>query len=406
MRPGWSRNGSRDVNAEWPERGAGNMKRRLMIVVTEDRYFWSHRIGLAIAAREAGYEVTVVTGVGEYGDRIRALGIGLVDVGFARERLSPWTNLGVVRVLCDIYRRWAPHLVHHVAIKPVVLGSLAAARTGVPAVVNALTGLGTALISDHPRARLVRPILRPALGWAMRRPRSCTIVQNPENARFVKSLGVPPERISLVRGAGVDIQRFRPGPEPEGPVRVTMVSRLLWDKGVREFVEAAPLVRRTRDDIVFTLVGAPDEGNPTAVPSEEARSWDVEGILEWWAHRDDVEDVLARSHVAVLPSYGEGLPMTLLEAAACGRPIIATDVPGCREVVAHGRNGLLVPPRDPRALADAILTLVDDPARRAAMGAQGRRRAETEFAAERINAQTLLVYEQALAAAGKGRARA
>ena len=382
------------------------MKRRLMIVVTEDWYFWSHRVGLAVAARDAGYEVVVVTRVGEYGDRIRALGLDLIDVGFARERLSPWANLGAVRVLCDVYRHGAPHLVHHVAMKPVVLGSVAAARTGVPAVVNALTGLGTALISDHPRARLARPILRSVLGWAMRRPRSHTIVQNLENARFVKSLGVPRERISLVRGAGVDIQRFRTGPEPEGPIRVTMISRLLWDKGVREFVEAASLVRRTRSDIVFTLVGAPDEGNLTAVPLGEAQAWDADGILEWWGHRNDVEDILGRSHMAVLPTYyGEGLPMTLLEAAACGRPIVATDVPGCREVVRHGRNGLLVPPRDPRALADAILTLVDDPARRAAMGAEGRRRAETEFAAERINAQTLLVYKQALAAAGKGRTR-
>jgi len=377
------------------------MKRRLMIVVTEDWYFWSHRIGLAMAARDAGYEVTVVTRVGDFGDRIRSLGLGLVDVDFARGRLSPWPNLGTVRVLRDVYQRWAPHLVHHVALKPVVLGSLAAAHTGVPAVVNALAGLGTVLTSDHPKARVARPILRPALGWALRRPRSRTIVQNPENAEFAKSLGAPPERISLVRGAGVDIQRFRPRPAPDGPIRVTMVSRLLWSKGVREFVEAASLIRRTRDDIVFTLVGAPDEVNLAAVPSEAARSWEADGIVEWWAHRDDVEDVLARSHMAVLPTYyGEGIPKTLLEAAACGRPIVASDVPGCREVVAHEENGLLVPPRQPRALADAILALVDDPARRAAMGAKGRKRAETEFAADRINAETLLVYEQALAVAG------
>ena len=371
-RPGWNRNDSRDANAGWPEGGSGNMKRRLMIVVTEDWYFWSHRADLAVAARDAGYEVTVVTRVGEYGDRIRARGLGLVEVDFARGRLSPWANLRTVRALCDVYRRWTPHLVHHVAMKPIVLGSLAAARTGVPVVVNALAGLGTTLTSDQAKVRLVRPVLRSALGWSMRRPRSRTIVQNPENAGFVKSLGAPPERISLVRGAGVDIERFRPHPEPEGPVRVTMVSRLLWSKGVREFVEAASLVRKTRDDIVFTLVGAPDEGNLAAVPSEEARSWDADGIVEWWAHRDDVAEILARSHVAVLPTYyGEGIPMSLLEAAACGRPIVATDVPGCREAVHHGENGLLVPPREPRALADAILALVDDPARRAAMGTEG-----------------------------------
>ena len=381
------------------------MRRRLMLVVTDDWYLWSHRIGLAEAARDAGYEVTVVTSVREHGERIRALGLALVPVDFARGRLSPWANLCTVRALCGIYRRWEPHLIHHVAIKPIVLGSLAAAmaRVRVPAVVNALAGLGTALISDHVEARLARPALRSALAWAMRRPRSRTIVQNAENAKFVESLGVRRERISLVRGAGVDVRTFRPRPEPEGPIRVTMVSRLLWDKGVREFFEAATLVRRVREDIVFSLVGAPDEGNPTSVLREQLRSWtaDGDGAVEWWGHREDVADVLAGSHIAVLPTYyGEGVPKTLLEAAACGRPIVATDVPGCRTVVRHGRNGLLVPARDARALADAAMALADDPARRAAMGMEGRRRAETEFASDRIHAETLEVYERALASAG------
>ena len=165
------------------------------------------------------------------------------------------------------------------------------------------------------KARLARPALRPALGWAMRRPRSHAMVQNPENAKFVESLGVRPERVSLVRGAGVDVRRFRPRPEPAGPVRVTMVSRLLWDKGVREFVDAAMLVRKARGDVLFTLVGAPDEGNPTSVPSEEVRSWVADGLVEWWGYREDVAEVLVGSHVAVLPSYyGEGIPKTLLEA--------------------------------------------------------------------------------------------
>ena len=378
------------------------MTYRLMLVVTDDWYLWSHRIGLAVAARDAGFEVTVATREGEYGDRIRALGVDLVDVDFARGRLSPWANLHTVRKLSDIYRRREPHLVHHVAIKPIVLGSIAAARERVPAVVNALAGMGTALTSSHVKARLARPVLRPALAWAMRRPRSHAVVQNAENAKFVESLGVRPERISLVRGAGVDVRTFRPQPEPDGPIRVTMVSRLLRDKGVREFVEAASLVRKVRGDIVFTLVGAPDEGNPTSVRTEEVRSWAADGLVEWWGHREDVADVLAGSHVAVLPTYyGEGVPKTLLEAAACGRPIVATDVPGCREVVRHGGNGLLVPPRNAPALSNAIMALAGDPARRAAMGAAGRRRAETEFAAESINEETLRVYERALAAAGK-----
>ena len=374
------------------------MTHRLMLVVTEDWYLWSHRIGLAVAARDAGYDVTVVTRVGEHGERIRALGLNLVNVNFARGLLSPRANLRTVRKLCAVYRRCEPHLVHHVAIKPIVLGSAAAAWARVPMAVNALTGLGTALISGNVKARVARPALRSVLGWAMRRSRSHTMVQNPENAKFVESLGVRPERISLVRGAGVDVRRFRPRPEPGGPVRVTMVSRLLWDKGVREFVDAAMLVRKVRGDVVFTLVGTPDEENPASVPSEQVRVWAAAGLVEWWGYREDVADVLARSHIAVLPTYyGEGVPKTLLEAAACGRPIVATDVPGCREVVRHGGNGLLVPVRDARALADAIMALAGDPARRAAMGAEGRRLAETEFAAERINQETLQVYERALA---------
>ena len=378
------------------------MKRRLMFVITEDWYFWVHWIGLAEAARDAGYEVTVVTTVREHGERIQALGLDLVHVDFARGRLSPRANLRTVLALRGIYRRLEPHLVHHIAIQPIVLGSVAVAQVRGLAVVNALMGLGAGLTSGHIKARLVRPMLRPALAWAMRRPRSRTVVQNAENAKFVESLGVRRERISLVQGVGVDVWTFRPRPAPAGPIRVAMVSRLLWDKGVREFIRAAALVREAREDVVFTLVGAPDEGNPTSVPREQLRSWAADGLVEWWGYREDVADVLAGSHIAVLPTYyGEGVPTTLLEAAACGRPVVATDVPGCRTAVRHGINGLLVPARDARALADAVTALADDPARRAAMGAEGRRRAETEFASERIHAETLLVYERALASVGR-----
>ena len=378
------------------------MKRRLMFVITEDWYFWVHWIGLAEAARDAGYEVTVVTTVREHGERIQALGLDLVHVDFARGRLSPRANLRTVLALRGIYRRLEPHLVHHIAIQPIVLGSVAVAQVRGLAVVNALMGLGAGLTSGHIKARLVRPMLRPALAWAMRRPRSRTVVQNAENAKFVESLGVRRERISLVQGVGVDVWTFRPRPAPAGPIRVAMVSRLLWDKGVREFIRAAALVREAREDVVFTLVGAPDEGNPTSVPREQLRSWAADGLVEWWGYREDVADVLAGSHIAVLPTYyGEGVPTTLLEAAACGRPVVATDVPGCRTAVRHGINGLLIPARDARALADAVTALADDPARRAAMGAEGRRRAETEFASERIHAETLLVYERALASVGR-----
>ena len=379
------------------------MTLRLMLVIAEDRYLWSHRIGLAAAARDAGYDVTIVTRVSEHRHGIRTPGMTLIHVDLARGSLSPPRNLRAVHHLCAVYRRWRPHLVHHVGVQPIVLGSVAAAMAGAPMAVNALTGLGTALMADSMRVRLVRPILRSALGWALCRSRSHTIVQNPDNARFVESLGVRPERISLVRGAGVDIRRFRPTPEPENAIRVTMVSRLLWDKGVREFVDAAALVRNAREDVVFTLVGAPDEGNPTSVSSRQVRLWADDGLVEWWGYREDIADVLASSHIAVLPSYyEEGIPMALLEAAACGRPIVTTDAPGCREVVRHGVNGLLVPVRDARALADAVVALVDDPARRAAMGTESRRRAQEEFTVERIHQETLQVWERALSSTACG----
>ena len=215
---------------------------------------------------------------------------------------------------------------------------------------------------------------------------------------LVKSLGVRTEHVAVVKGAGVDIRRFTPRLEPEGPVRVTMVSRLLWAKGVGEFIEAASAIRKTRKDIVFTLVGVPDKENPGAVPYKQAAAWRATGIIDWWGYREDIADVWAHSHIAVLPSwYREGLPSALLEAAACGRPIVTTDVPGCRQAVCHGENGLLVPARDARALADAIVALADDPALRVSMGAAGRRRTEIEFSAARVHAETLQIYEQALA---------
>ena len=375
----------------------GSVTRRIAYVVTEDWWLWSCWAGLVKAARDTGYEVTVVTRVHEHGECIRALDLELVDMDFGRGQLSPRINLRTLRRLHEIYCRIQPHLVHHIALQPVVLGSTAAVLSGEPAVVNTIAGMGHVLASNSIGARAMRSALLPMLGWALRR--SHTIVQNPDDAALlVESLGVRAEHVAVIKGAGVDIKRFTPRLEPEGPVRVTMVSRLLWAKGVGEFIEAASAVRETRKDLVFTLVGAPDKENPRAVPYEQAAAWRAAGIIDWWGYREDIANVWARSHIAVLPSwYREGLPSALLEAAACGRPIVTTDMPGCRQAVRHGENGLLVPIRDARALADAIMTLADDPALRTSMGAAGRRRAEVEFAAARVHAETLQIYEQALA---------
>lgn len=372
------------------------MKRRLVFVTTEGRWLWLHWTGLLKAACAAGYDVTVVTRVGEHEEQFRELGFDFLNIDFGRGRLSPTINLRNLRRLYTIYRRIRPDLVHHVALQPTVLGSAAAFLAGIPAVVNTIAGMGHVLASGSLRSRLLKSLLLPTLGWVS--CRSHTIVQNPDDAKvFVRQLGAKAERVTVVRGVGVDLQRLTPSPEPEGPVRVAMVSRLLWTKGVGEFIEAASSVRKLRKNIIFTLVGVPDEGNPAAVPHCQVKAWVAANLVEWWGLQNDIAGVWSRSHIAALPSwYREGLPTSLLEAAACGRPIVTTDMPGCREAVRHGNNGLLVPIHDPQALSEAIITLADDPARRTAMGAAGRLLVEKDFGSLQINEETLEVYERAL----------
>ena len=370
---------------------------RIALVISEGWWLSLHWIGLAEAARDAGYEVTVVTCAGKHGERIRARGFNLIDIDFHRGRLSPWANLRTLCRLRAVYRQLRPHLVHHFSMQPIMLGAVAAALSGRPAVVNMIAGMGYLMDSGSVRARLLRCLLLPALSLALRR--SHTIVQNPDDAAFVKSCGVQSERVSVIRGTSVSLRHLSAHPEPEGPVRVTMVSRLLWSKGVCEFIDAAAaIVHAMRESVVFTLVGAPDEKNPDSVPPERLSAWASTGVVEWWGYRRDIADVWARSHIAVLPSYyGEGLPTVLLEAMACGRPIVTTNMPGCREAVNHGVNGLLVPPCDARALAAAIRELANNPVSRATMGAAGRRLVETEFdGATRSCEEVLQMYKRAL----------
>jgi glycosyltransferase involved in cell wall biosynthesis len=227
-------------------------------------------------------------------------------------------------------------------------------------------------------------LLRPA--------RVQVIVQNAHDARAVAALQVARERIVTIPGSGVDLVRFAPSEEPTGPVVVAMVSRMLADKGVVELVEAARQVKAALPQVQVLLIGPPDPDNPASVPEAQLRAWSGQGVVRWCPGTDDVPAVWARSHIAVLPSYREGLPKSLLEAAACGRAIIASDVPGCSDVVVHGETGLLVPPRDAAALARAIARLAGDPALRRRLGDAARARVERLFAEPQVIAQTLALY--------------
>ncbi|OIR06778.1 N,N'-diacetylbacillosaminyl-diphospho-undecaprenol alpha-1,3-N-acetylgalactosaminyltransferase [mine drainage metagenome] len=369
---------------------------KLLFLVTEDWYFCSHRLPVARAAKAAGYEVVVATRVSAHADAITAEGFKLIAIGLRRSSRNPWRELGAILEIAGIYRRERPDLVHHVALKPALYGAIAARLARVPAVVNALAGLGFVFASASRKARLLRPWVVGALRLSIDAKGSALIVQNPDDRKMLVEAGVVrAARVRLIRGSGVDIRRFALSPEPAGTPLVMLPSRLLWDKGVGEFVAAAKLLRERGVAARFALVGDSDPETAAAIPVGQLQAWQSGGAVEWWGRREDMPAVLASSHVVCLPSYrGEGLPKVLLEAAACGRPLVATDVPGCREIVIDGGNGLLVPPRDAPALAEAIGRLLADPGLRAAMGRRGRELVETEFSEERVVAQTLALYRE------------
>jgi glycosyltransferase involved in cell wall biosynthesis len=365
--------------------------KKLCFFVTEDWYFVSHRLPLAVAAKAAGYDVSVATRVRRHGDTIRAAGVRVIPFENARAGLNPLRELLTLVRLIRLWVRERPDIVHHVAMKPVLYGSIAARVAGTPRVVNALAGMGWLFTSSTGLARWLKPAVRWALGRLLRR--GVVLVQNQDDAQLLARLGVPARGIVRIAGSGVDLQRFAPQPEPEGMPIVLLPSRLLWEKGVREFVAAATLIRQRGVRARFILAGEPDLANPSAVPASDIAAWVAAGIVEHAGWVEDMPAALAGSTIVCLPSfYGEGIPKSLIEAAAAGRAIVTTDTPGCREIVHHGDNGLLVPPRDAQALADALQNLLTDRQLRLQMAARGRARAEQEFGMDAIVHQTLALY--------------
>jgi glycosyltransferase involved in cell wall biosynthesis len=365
---------------------------RLLFVVNWDWFFLSHRLPIARAALGAGYDVSVAAVDTGRGGEISAAGLHFLPLELDNGGMNPFHDAALAGRLLRLYRQQDPHIIHHVTIKPTIFGSLAAHLMPRAHVVNAISGLGSIFLGGR-RARFVRPGVELLYRGVLRHPRSRTIFQNTDDRdTFVRRRLVEPRRTVLIRGSGVDCTVFSYAPEPAGPPLVLLPARLLGDKGVREFAAAAAAVRAVRPAVRFALAGAPDPANPSAISADELAAWQRAGTVECWGHRTDMPAVLRAAHVVVLPSYREGLPKVLLEAAATGRPVVTTDVPGCREVVRHGENGLLVPPRDHRALAAAILELVDDAALRRRQGEAGRRIARREFAVQRVVAEHLELY--------------
>ncbi len=372
-----------------------NPQTRLLFIVNSPNFFLSHRLNLALAARRIGHEVHVATAEG---DSIRAItDQGLIHhtVPLSRSGQHLGRELASIFALRRLMKRLAPDLVHLVTIKPVLYGGVAARLAGVPAVVAAVSGLGTVFVAQGGRAALVRHMVRMLYRAALGHRNLAVIFQNPDDRAALTNIGAVQEhQARLIRGSGVALANCPLVPEPEGPPVVTMAARLLRDKGVVEFVEAARLLARRGVAVRFRLIGSPDPGNPTSITPDELTVWEKEGLVELPGYLTDIPSQYAQSHIVCLPSYREGLPKSLVEAAACGRVVVTTDVPGCRDAIDPGKSGVLVPPRDAMALADAIQCLVENSEERRAMGRAGRELAEREFAIERIVDAHLAIYRE------------
>ena len=377
---------------------------KLLFLVTEDWYFCSHRLPAARAARAAGFEVVVATRVRAHGDRICDEGFALRPIGW-RRRGDGLVGAGrAISEIAGLYRAERPDLVHHIALKPVLFGAIALRRAfpgreGAPVAIDSIMGLGSRFSAASFAARLRRPSLGIAVRLAAGRERGWVIVQNPEDRDALTTLGIAPQRIVMIRGSGVDCDHFRALPDPDATtVTVALVSRMLRAKGVLDAAAAIGVLRGRGIAVELLLAGPTDPDNSGSLTPETLNALGAaDHGIEWLGPIADVRAVWRRAAIAVLPStYGEGLPKALLEAAACARPIIASDVPGCREIVRSGETGLLVPPRDIQGLADAIAALAGDPMRRKAMGRAGRALVERDFAEEIVARETLAVYDAAL----------
>ena len=382
--------------------------RRLLFVVNESHFFLSHRLPVAQAAQAAGFEVHVAAPDDHVwapdGFDVAELarhGFVYHRVPLSRRGANPLQDAGTFLAILTLLRRLRPDVVHLLTIKPVLYGGIASRLAGAPAMVAGITGLGHAFVARGPRAALLRTALRALYRLALAHPNCAVIAQNrADQAALAEGRFVAAARIALIRGSGVPLDEYPPSPDPGGVPVAILPARLIWEKGVETFVEAARLLKSRRIPGRCALVGATRPQNPRAVPAATLEGWVREGAVEWWGRREDMPAVFAQSHVVCLPSaYGEGVPRALIEAAASARPIVASDIPGCREIARDGENALLTPPGDAAALAGALARLFAEPELRRRLGEAGRRIAEAEFSAEDVGRRTLALYEKLLARA-------
>lgn len=371
-------------------------RKRVLFVVNHAGFFLSHRLSVALAAGRAGYEVHVATPASKHVPRIIESGLQWHEISLSRSGVNPLPELRTLRSLWRLYRALRPDVVHHVTSKPVLYGTIVARAAGVPAVVNAISGVGHVFASSHGIGQAaLRAIVSVGYRLALRHRRMRVIFQNPEHqAVFIARRWVTPADCVMILGSGVDPVEFAPAevPASHGMPVVVFASRMLYTKGLREFVGAARRLRQRGVWARFLLVGEPDPDNRASVPQVEIDEWVAEGIVESCGRRSDMAAVFRGADIVCLPSYSEGMPKVLVEAAATALPIVTTDIAGCRDIVRHEENGLLVPPRESEKLADALERLIKDGELRRRMGARGRQRVLDEFTLSAVIARMLSLY--------------
>lgn len=371
---------------------------KLLFIVNAPEFFLSHRLPLAMAAKEAGFCVHIATGSGPTCVKIRELGFIHHCLPISRSGTNPLKELHSLWSIWRLMREFKPDLLHLVTIKPVLYGGLIARLAGAPAVLAAVSGLGSVFVASNGMMswlrRGVQVLYRIALGHSNLK----VIFQNPDDQSLLTETAViKDEQAVLIRGSGVNLSEYPVKSEPVDIPVVTLAARLLKEKGVHEFVLAAQILQKRGVACCFQLVGSPDPGNPSSVTDEEIKRWSEEGLVKALGFRTDISEVFASSNLVVLPSYyGEGLPKVLIEAAACGRAVITTDQPGCRDAIEEGVTGLLIPTRNAEALADVVEKLINDSDLRQSMGAAGRKLAEREFGIEKVVDMHIKIYQKLL----------
>ena len=377
---------------------------KLIFLVTEDWYFCSHRLPMARAARDSGFDVAVATRVSAHGDAIRAEGFALHPLRWKRRAIGPFASLAAIAEILRLYRRERPLIVHHVSLKPALLGGIAARLANVSVVVGMVTGMGYLGGSDRPAAQVLAWLARRIAPAALFGRRGRIIVQNEEDRQALAAM-CPDKaaRIVLIPGSGVDLAQFAPAPEPVSPpVTVAYAGRMIAIKGVATLVAAQQLARQRGVDLRLVLAGDSDAENPSAIARETLERWATLPGVSWLGRRDDIRAVWRDAHIAALASQGgEGVPKSLLEAAAMARPIVATDIAGVRSIAQHQVNALLVPPGDEAALAAALVTLARDDALRRRLGAAGRKLVEHGFSDQAVVAATGALYRDLLREIGR-----